>query len=71
MNKGEWTNEEILKLIQTNREEKSKGKNYMKGIKQRWHMEFPWKKRRAQNLVDNLRPFENESLGPVAEKNID
>ena len=35
MNKGEWTNEEILKLIQTNREEKSKGKNYMKGIKQR------------------------------------
>ena len=35
MNKGEWTNEEILKLIQTNREEKRKGKNYMKGIKQR------------------------------------
>ena len=34
-------------------------------------MEFAWKKRRAQNLVDNLRPFENESLGPVAEKNID
>ena len=40
MNKGEWTNEEILKLIQTNREEKRKGKNYMKRIKQRctWNL---------------------------------
>ena len=35
INKGEWTNEEKLKIVQTNREERQKGKNFMKRIKQR------------------------------------
>ena len=35
MNKGEWTNEENLKIVQINREEEQKGKNFMKRIKQR------------------------------------
>ena len=34
INKGEWTNEEKLKIVQINREERQKGKNFMKRIKQ-------------------------------------
>ena len=77
MNKGEWTNEEKLKIVQINREERQKGKNIMKKIKQRWDIEFLQKRRTTQNLVDNVRRFEKESLGPggganvQAQKNID
>ena len=74
MNKGEWTNKEKLKSVKLNREERQ---NLMKKIKQRWHIEFPQKKRAAQNLVDNARRFEKKSLGPggdaylQAQKNMD
>ena len=67
MNKGEWTNEEKLKIVQINRDERPKGKNFMKWIKQRWDIEFPQKKKKkrtAHSLVDNTRRFEKESLGP-------
>ena len=76
MNKGEWTNEEKLKIVQINREERQKGKDFMKKIKQRWEIEFPQKKSR-QDLVDNKRGFGNKSLGPggganmQAQKNTD
>ena len=33
VNKGEWTNEEKLKIVQINREETERGKNFMKRIK--------------------------------------
>ena len=51
MNKGEWTNEEKSKLAQINREERQKGKNFLKKIKRRWENEFPQKNRKAQNLL--------------------
>ena len=35
MKKGEWTNEEKLKIVQINSEERHKGKNFMKRIIQR------------------------------------
>ena len=62
MNKGEWTNKENLKIVQINREAEQKGKNFMKRIKQRQDIEFLQQKRIAQNLVDNARRFEKESL---------
>ena len=34
MNKGEWMNEEKFKIVQINREEKPKGKDFTKRIKQ-------------------------------------
>ena len=70
MNKGEWTNEEKLKIVQINREERQKGKNFMKRIKRRWDIEFPLKKRTTQNLVDNARRFEKEILRPGGDANI-
>ena len=60
MNKGEWTNEEKLKTVQINRGRK--GKNFMKRIKQWWDTEYLQKKRTMQNLADNTRRFEQESL---------
>ena len=33
VNKGEWTNEEKLKIVRINREERERGKNFMKRIK--------------------------------------
>ena len=77
MNKGEWTNDEKLKRVQINREERQKGKNFMKRIKQRWHIEFPQKKKYSEKLSWQARWFEKESLGPggganiQAQKNID
>ena len=46
MNKEGWTNEEKLKIVQINREESQKGKNFMKRIKRRWDNKFAQKKRR-------------------------
>ena len=39
MNKGEWTNEGKLKIVQ--KKERQKGKSFMKSIKQGWDIEFP------------------------------
>ena len=70
MNKGEWMNKEKLKIVQINKEERQKGKNFMKRIKQRWDIEFPRKKRTMQNLVDNARRFEKKILRPGGGANI-
>ena len=77
LNKGEWPNEEKLKIVQMNREERQKGKNFMKRIRRRWDIKFPQEKITTQNLVDNARWFENEILRPgggtniQAQKNVD
>ena len=70
MNKGEWMNKEKLKIVQINKEERQKGKNFMKRIKQRWDIEFPRKKRTMQNLVDNARRFEKKIFRPGGGANI-
>ena len=70
MNKGEWTDKEKLKIVKINREERQKGKNFMKRIKQRWTIELPQQKRTVQNLVDNTIRFEKESLGPGGGSNL-
>ena len=56
-------NEQILKLVQINSDERQTNTNFMKRIKQWWDIEFPPKKKEAQNLVDNARRFKKESLG--------
>ena len=50
-------------MVQIDREERQKGKNFMKKIKTRWDIEFPEKKRTEQNLVDNARRFAKEGWG--------
>ena len=61
-NRG-WTSKEKKRVVQIDREELQKGKNFMKRIKTRWDIEFPEKKRTEQNLVDNARRFAKEGWG--------
>ena len=61
-NRG-WTSEEKKRVVQIDREELQKGKNFMKKIKTRWDIEFPEKKRTEQSLVDNARHFVKEGWG--------
>ena len=43
MKKGEWAYEEKMKMVQINREERQKGKNFMKRMKQQWDIDYPQK----------------------------
>ena len=47
--KRKWKNEEKLKIVQINKEERQKGKNFMKRIKQRKDIEFPKRKERRKS----------------------
>ena len=44
-------------------EERQKGKNFTKSIKNRMDSEFLGKRREAKNLVDNAGGFEKEKWG--------
>ena len=46
MNKGEMTNEEKLKIVQINREERQKGKKFLKRVQRRWGIYFRKRKER-------------------------
>ena len=48
MNKRERTNEHKLKIIQINREDRQKDKNFTKRIKQRWDINFRKRKERRK-----------------------
>ena len=63
MNNREWTDEEKIRIVCINLEERQKGKGFMKRIKDQWDGEFPEKKRTAQNMVDNASRFEKEGWG--------
>ena len=56
----EWSHEQKRRIVEIDHQERRKGKNFMKRIKRRWHLEFPESKRTTQNLVDNARRFKKE-----------
>ena len=62
-----WTDEEKKRVVEIDREERLKGKNFMKRIKERWHGEYPEKRRTAQNLIDNAKRFAKEGWGSLQE----
>ena len=67
MNNREWIEEQKRKLVEIDRQEKSRGKNLMKQVKARRDMEYPASRRTAQNLIDNARRFKKEGWGRPAE----
>ena len=68
-NNKEWTVEQKIRIVLIDREERSRGRNFMKRIKNRWDMEFPESKRTTQNLVDNAKRFGKEGWGNNVETN--
>ena len=67
INSREWAEEEKRKIVLIDREERSKGKYFMKRIKERWDAEYPGKARTAQNLIDNARRLKQEGWGRLGE----
>ena len=65
MNVRDWTDEEKKRVVEIDREERMKGKNFMRRIKERWHREYSEKRRTAQNLIDNAERFAKEGWGTV------
>lgn len=63
MNDEEWTDEERRRIVCINLEERQKGKNFTKSIKNRMDSEFLGKRREAKNLVYNAGRFEKEKWG--------
>ena len=67
MNNREWTEEEKCKLVERDRQERNRGKNFMKRVKARWDAEYPISRRTIQNLIDNARRLKKEGQGRPAE----
>ena len=67
MNNREWTEEQKRKLVEMDRQERRRKKNFMKRAKARWDMEYPASRRTAQNLIDKSRRFKKEGWGRPAE----
>ena len=60
VNNREWTNEHKYRIVEIDTQERMRGKNFMKRVKQRWQQEYPADRRTAQNLIDNARRFKTE-----------
>ena len=67
INNFEWTEEQKCKLVEIDRQERRRGKNFMKRMKARWDTEYAAKRRTTQNLTDNARKFKKEGSGRPAE----
>ena len=68
MNNREWTDKKRHRIVEIEREERTRGKHFMGREKERWDTEFQIVKRTAQNLIDSARRFRKEGWGrPVME----
>ena len=61
------TEEQKCKLVEIDRQESRRGKNFMKRMKARCDTEYPTSRRTTQNLIDNARKFKKERSGRRAE----
>ena len=53
MNDCEWTEKQKCKLVEIDRQERRRGKNFMKRVKARRDTEYPESRKTAQNLIHN------------------
>ena len=63
MNNREWTDQQKHRIVEIDKEERTRGKHFMKRVKERWDTEFPTVVRTAQNLIDNAKRFQKEGWG--------
>ena len=48
INNSEWTEEQKCKLVEIDRQERRRGKNFMKRVKARWDTGYPASRRPTQ-----------------------
>ena len=58
MNNHEWRNEQRLRVVKIDTEERTRGKHFMRRVKEKWDTKFPIVARTAQNLNDSARRFQ-------------
>ena len=55
--------EQKKRIVEIDENERKRGRNLMKRIKNRWEAEYPNNRRTAQNLIDNAKRFKKEGWG--------
>ena len=60
VNNSEWTEEQKYRIVYIDTQERKKGRNFMKRVKERWDVEYPGIRRTAQNLIDNAKRFKRD-----------
>ena len=63
VNRREWTEEQNHRIVKIDTEERTKGKGFMRRVKQQWDATYPTDPRTAQNLIDNAKRFKKEGWG--------
>ena len=63
MTNRQWTNEEKRRIVYINLEERQKGNNFMKRIKDQWDGEFPEKKKNSSKSGRQPSCFAKEGWG--------
>ena len=63
MNNRDWTDEQMKRIVEIHENERKRGRNFMKRIKNRWEAEYPNNRRTAQNLIGNAKGFKKEGWG--------
>ena len=68
MSNRKSTEEQRHRIVEVDAEKRTRGKQFMRRVKERWDTVFPLVARTAQNLIDSARRFRNEEWGrPVME----
>ena len=68
MNNRKSTEEQRHRIVEVDAEKRTRGKQFMRRVKERWDTVFPLVATTAQNLIDSARRFRNEECGrPVME----
>ena len=60
MNNRKSTEEQKCKLVEIDKQERKREKNFMKRVKTRWDTEYPASRRTAQVLTGNARRLKKE-----------
>ena len=63
MNYRDWMDEQKKGIVEIDENERKRGRNFMKRIKNRWEAEYPNNRRTAQNLIGNAKRFKKEGWG--------
>ena len=68
INNRKSTEEQRHRIVEVDVEKRTRGKQFMRRVKERWDTVFPLVATTAQNLIDSARRFRNEECGrPVME----
>ena len=63
MNNRKWTDEQKRRIVEIDKKERKRGRNFIRRIKARWEAEYPESRGTVRNLIDNAKSFKKEGWG--------